>query len=133
MAFKLSKGDQQRRDDYVAELHKRAGKVQDAVTEYNSAVEAAKAAVESALAEYNETLAEAKGFAEDIVSQAEGEFDDKSERWQEGERGEQAREWIDAWTEVDFEDMSVDYPDEMSDFEPDHADTLEGLPVAAGE
>jgi ectoine hydroxylase-related dioxygenase (phytanoyl-CoA dioxygenase family) len=39
---------------------------------------------QAALEEYNEALAEAKGFAEDIANEAEGEFDNKSEKWQEG-------------------------------------------------
>ena len=63
-----------------------------AIDEYNAATTDPRAAVESALKEYNEALAEAKGFAEDIANEAESEFDNKSEKWQEGDRGQAVSE-----------------------------------------
>ena len=41
-------------------------------------------------------IEEIKGTAEDIHSETESDFDSKSEKWQEGEKGEEERTKIDA-------------------------------------
>lgn len=133
MAFKLSKTEETRRDDYVMQLNELAGKVQDEIAIFNAAVDELKNSVEAALAAYNEVLVEAGGFAEDIASTADGEFDDKSERWQEGDKASEAREWIDAWQGIDFGEIEFTYPEALDDFEPEHATELDALPSAAGE
>ena len=133
MAFKLSKVDQKRRDDCVAQLNELASELQAAIGTYNDALEELKNPVEAALAAYNDALAEAQGFVEDIASTAQGEFGDKSEKWQEGEKAEEANEWIGAWNEIDLEAIDLVYAEEIETPDLDHASELEALPVAAGE
>jgi molecular chaperone DnaK (HSP70) len=77
-------------DDAKSELEE---KISDLVTEFN----------EKYLAPLNEKIEEARGFVEDIKNERQEEFDDKSERWQEGERGEAAQEWLQSWENAESE------------------------------
>ena len=113
MAFKLDKGDTARKVKLVEELQEARGELEDAVSVYNAAVAELKAPLDAAVEKYNDVLEEARGFAEDIGNTADGEFDDKSEKWQEGERGQAAREWIDARQQAAFDAYEIEYPDEL--------------------
>jgi hypothetical protein len=132
MAFKLDKGDLARRAELVDDLRELWGKVEDAVSVYNAEVAKLKEPLEKAIADYNEKSLEAAGFAEDIGNAADGEIDDKSEKWREGEKGEAAIEWKDAWQGVEIGELEMDWPDEISVEAPDDADNLEQLPAEAG-
>ena len=132
MAFKLTKAEDQRRMDYVTSLNELKSKLEDAIGEFNAKREELKAPVEAAFNAYKEALAEAKGFAEDIASAAEGQIDDKSERWQESERGEAARSWQQEWEGAELDEPDdIDFGDDLDTPDLDHADTLENLPIEA--
>lgn len=135
MAFKLDKQEMARRDKLVEELRDGRGKLEDAVSTFNAAVEELKAGVVTALESYNEVVGETRGFVEDIASTADGQFDDKSEKWQEGDKGQQVREWIDAWQNEPFEDVEITFPEELElpDEESDHDGRLEALPEEAAD
>jgi hypothetical protein len=133
MAFKLDKQEIARRERLVGELTEARGKLQDAVSVFNAAVEELKAPLLAALESYNEVIEETRGFVEDIASAADGQFDDKSEKWQEGDKGQQVREWIDAWQNEPFDAIELSFPEELAleDEESDHDGRLENLPEAA--
>ena len=135
MAFKLDKQDTARRDKLVEELRDGRGVLEDAVSTFNAAVEELKAPLLAALEKYNEIVEEARGFVEDIASTADGQFDDKSEKWQEGDKGQAARNWIDAWQNEPFDALEIAFPDELTlpDEETDHDGRLENLPEEATE
>ena len=101
--------------------------------EYNDAANTLRAPIEALLAEYNEIIEEARGFAEDIATTAEGEFDDKSEKWQEGEKGQAVSEWKDAWASIELEAVEIEWPEDLAEPELEHADNLETLPVEPEE
>lgn len=129
MAFGLNKADAKRRDGYVDDLREKAKKLHDAIAEYQTKLLEIRGPVEEALAEYNEVLDEARGFIEDIANNARGEWDDKSEKWQEDEKGQAVSAWIDSFDECELEDVEVPFPEDLEYEEPDHADNLEGLSV----
>jgi hypothetical protein len=131
MAFKLDKQEKQRRTGLVEDLRAGAGRLEDAVSLYNDEVRKLREPLEAALAEYNQNVEAARGFAEDIASQAESDIDDKSERWQEGERGEAAAEWKGQWENEVFDEISIDFPEDIEISDADHADKLDALPEEA--
>lgn len=154
MAFKLTKEEKKNRDEHVKSIDSKRDDLQGAINAYNEKMEEvkaelqeaidvyndkmneAKAKVEEALSDYNSALGDAKSFADDVANQGNSDFDDKSERWQEGEAAEAAREWIDAWenaeldeVEFDFpEEVSIDLPEELDADVENHHETLENLP-----
>lgn len=123
--FKLTKQESERRAEHVEKLRSAWGNVDDAVRAYNEALAPLKEAVEKAVEEYNEAMNEARGFAEDVVSQADEDISDKSERWQESEKGQAVIEWKGEWERISFDDLSTEFPDELSIDEPDHIGELE--------
>lgn len=132
MVFKLDKKEIARRDEIFATLNETSSKLEDAVSTYNAEMANLRIPLDAALAAYNEAVAEAQSFAEDIVNQADSDISDKSERWQEGERGEEATSWKDEWEGASFDEVEIEYPDDLEIGDLDHAATLEQLPEAAG-
>lgn len=133
MSFKLSKADDKRRDGFVAELEIKGGKLSQAISEFNAAMQEAWSKVEAAQTEYNELLGEISEFRDEIVSERQGEWDDKSEKWQEGERGEAAQSWITAWENIDFSEVDISQPDELEEPDLAHRDELENAPLGADD
>lgn len=122
MAFKLTKAEDTRKFEIESNLgsaynefeqarDELQGKIEDLIREFN----------DGPLTKFNEAVAEARGFVEDIKNERQGEFDDKSERWQDGERGQAAQEWLQQWEsgESSLEELSeIEVPDlqiELSD------------------
>jgi len=124
--FKLTKAQLEQRAAFVERLNDASTKIEEAVDAFNAQVAEEKATVEAAVTAYNEILSEVREFAGDIATQADQDISDKSEKWQEGERGQAAVEFKDAWEGLSLDDIEVEYPEELSIEEPNHADELDG-------
>jgi hypothetical protein len=131
MAFKLSKADAERRAAYIESLTDLRGKLEDAISGFNAAVDELKAPVTTILEAYNAELEEARGFIEDIARGADEEIDDKSEKWRDGERGQAATQWKDEYENADLSNFEITFPEELPGDLPDHPETLDGLPEEA--
>ena len=130
MAFKLTKYENEQRDQFVADLeiagsvlHAEMEKAQELVAEANEIAAAAIAA-------YNETLASVREFSEDIASRLREELEGKSERYQESDKGQAALEFVEAWENEQFDDIEWTDIDPPEQPDPDYRDTLENLPDA---
>jgi hypothetical protein len=52
----------------------------------------------------------------------------KSERWQEGETGQQVQQWVERW-EMSLEDVDFGLPQPLEEIDPeDHASQIEDAP-----
>ena len=131
MAFKLTKQEEAQRSELYAKLHSARGALDAKIEDVNDALQTAIDALEGAIADYNSALDDARNFVVDIVSQAEEDFSDKSERWQEGERGEIVRAWIDEWDTAQLDDIDAPEIERIVIDLEDHADILEQLPSEA--
>jgi len=93
-------------------------------TEVSDATQAAWAAWASA-------AEDVKAFASAIRDAAQEHFDERSERWQEGEKGEEYSAFLDSWNEVaemDVETLENAVDDET--FELSLPESIEDGPVA---
>jgi exonuclease VII small subunit len=131
VAFKLTSKEDARKSELEAELEQEVGAMEDAKTELQDAIQKLIDDFnEQHVEPLNAKLTEARGFVEDIYNERQGEYDDKSERWQEGERGEAAQSWLTEWQ------TGMDALDDMSPIEaptvdieiPDAHNTLAQLP-----
>lgn len=78
-------------------------------------VEALQEKISDAALAYNTLRSEFEELRESIVERLQESHDDKSERWQESERGVAHQEFIDAWTEEVVEECPetcTEYPEE---------------------
>jgi hypothetical protein len=127
MAFKLSKADSKLKDEHAANL--RAAKERITVAENLMAV--AVGALNEAIKNYNGVLADVKTFVDEHAEVWQAEHDDKSEKWQEGDRADAAKTLIGEWEEFEADDLDdVEMPDVP---ESGHADALDALPSEAQE
>lgn len=82
-----------------------------------------KASVDS----YNDLVRETNDFLAATYADMEIFFSEKSERWQEGERGEAYSTWMNEWG-ISLGDIQIDAVDEIEMPDCDHAEQLENLP-----
>lgn len=120
---KLSKAQSTQLDTIADALVERYDALDTAIGAYNAAMEEAWTAVDEALGAYNETLSEARELRGDIVDQIQNHIDDKSEKWQDSDKGQAYESWRQQWEQIDLEEVEIDKPDELEL----NADNPEGL------
>jgi hypothetical protein len=111
MDFRLTKKEDAERDNLIAELNLRQTRLEKALESYNANMEQEQAIVQEALDNYNAALEEAREFTSDIASQADSDIADRSDKWQESEKGQAAAEWKDAWAGVALDEIEISFPD----------------------
>ena len=114
----------------VAELEGLSQALETLVTETNAKIVALNTTLQDALELYNEKLEEVRDFATEVHEDAEVAYEEKTEKWQEGERGAASLEWIGEWRGLldevggpieieEIEEISFDLPDlSLPDSEP---------------
>lgn len=60
---------------------------------------------EDARLEYNDVLGLVRDFMTEVHDVAEEAYEEKSERWKEGDRGAATQAWIETWNTDDLEDI----------------------------
>jgi gas vesicle protein len=123
--------DKERRDQLVKKIRDRYEDIrrthEEAVEEITSLIED----VNIKIRDYNEAVTEAKSFMEDELGEMQQTFDEKSEKWQEGDRGEEVQAYLNELERFDPEEMEEwDLELELPDFSEDDcpvADELEDL------
>lgn len=133
MTFALTKPLQKERDALLDKLRGAATDVQTAISDMNEAMADHKTSVEEAQEVYNELLGELQAFRDARVEEWRGEYDEKSEKWQEGERAETVSSWIEEYEGIDLEDINIDLPDDVDEPDMDHADSFAELQESASE
>lgn len=135
MAFKLNKEQRNRQAELVEQLKKERVKLESVLQVANSRIEEINEEVTSACEAYNAVLEQAREFAEEIGNDAENELGDKSERYQDSEKGEAAQEWVEAWQDL-AENLSNDIEfapiGELVDDNDQHDEMLDDAPTEAG-
>ena len=93
--------------------------VDDCIAEFQKEQQnAAEEALEDLFTEYTDAIEAVIDFAQNVRDEAQGYFDDKSERWQEGEKGEEFTLFIESWNEI----ANIDIPTLRDLFEFDGED-----------
>lgn len=128
MPFRLSKEEAKTLSKHSEKLAQLSGQLDVTIVEYNETVTGLRSEVEEAVTEYNTALAEAREFCSQIAAQGQEDFSDKSEKWQESDSGQSAEEWISSWEGIDLSDVTIEWPDELTNPDPDHAEELTNLP-----
>ena len=128
MAIKLTKSENEHRDELVADLEVAGSALHAAMEEAFNLVNEANRIAAAAYAEYNETLANAREFAQDIASRLREELDARSEKWLESDKGQAATEMVERWESDEFDDLEWEDIDPPEQPDPEWRDTLENLP-----
>jgi hypothetical protein len=108
----------------IRQAHER---LEQAVDAFNTTISELRIKVEAALEALNASINEAEGWREEVHTDQDSTFCDKSERWQESEAGLDYQDWMTAW-DVQLEEVQIDFPDELEMPNCDALDLLESLP-----
>lgn len=129
MAIKLTAKESKQRAELVSNLEIASGKLSAAITEANAKIEEANELVAAAREAYNSVLEDARNFRDDIVSRVQDEVNERSEKWQEGDKGQAATVFVEAWENLDLDDLDEDDLSTPTITEPDpaHRNELEEM------
>lgn len=133
MAFALTKALQTERDTLTSKLRDAATELASAIEAYNAAMEEQQNEVKEAQDTYNNALAELRVFRDERVEQWRGEYDERSEKWQESDKGGTVSSWLEGWEGMDLDDIEVTLPDEIDEPDMNHASEFEELQESASE
>lgn len=108
--FKLTKADIERRNEISQRAVQAKTELDTGFEEYNRCLASAQEALEVLLTAYNEVVEEVNGFTEDIGRAHREVFDNRTNAWQDGERGRAANAWIEQYEESTIESLEVEWP-----------------------
>lgn len=116
---KLSKKQQDRRDELDHSIHEAFDELEAGIAEYNLQVQALYAKhIGPVIEDMNLLFGEARDFVDELHSDAENHFNERSEKWQEGEKGQEYNAWYDNMENVkdSIEDIdaTAHKPDELT-------------------
>ncbi len=113
MAFKLTKSQRDQFNSLLSDLGAEKQAIEQAIEKFNSAVEAAFVEVDAAQTDYNAKLNALREFMQEIESDFRTEFDETSDKWKDGERGQRVLQFIDRWDQEagDLNDLDIGPPD----------------------
>lgn len=125
--MKLSKTDAKQKTEMVGAIRTAENKVVDAVNIFNEKKQRALDELNGEIAAFNKVLDEARDFATGVETTMQSIFDDKSETWQQSDKGQEFEAFLGDWSNFSLEDLPEE---EVNDIEIDlsHADDLENLP-----
>ncbi len=125
--MKLTSEQKARRDEIVNKLQAAWTTLDERIDDLNGAVSTAWDRVRVALDEYELVRVEAEELRDEIADEAENAISEKSEKWQEGEKGQAASAWVDEWSGLDLSEIDLDEPDAIETPDVSHADDLANL------
>jgi uncharacterized protein YukE len=121
---KLSKEQLKQHADLSTELHGAHEALDEAIEQYNKKVVEAFAAIHPFIEQFNSKVEEVNAFIEEIHAEQESYFDEKSERWQDGDAGSAYSDWMSMW-ELAVEEVELEEPSELE--MPEVEDSFEQL------
>jgi uncharacterized phage infection (PIP) family protein YhgE len=128
VAFSLDKKEHAELQNYISALRNKEAQIREEEEAMTAALAQMTDGVNGLVQQYNAILADAQAFVEGKASEFRDAYDEKSEKWQEGDRGQATESFTCDWENADLqelEEISIVEPDTI---EANAADVLEGLP-----
>lgn len=111
---RLSKKHRESEAAHQKAVEKAMSEANDAIIEYNEALYNLPSPDE-ALAAFNQAIEEYNTWLGEVRADMECYYDERSERWQEGDAGDQYQTWIDAMEDLEEVDTEPEEPEEMEE------------------
>jgi polyhydroxyalkanoate synthesis regulator phasin len=114
---KLSKKQLEQRDHFDSRIHDHFDELEAAISTFNEKVAALHAElIVPEVEKLNVTLGEAKEFVDELHSDAENYYNERSEKWQEGDKGQEYNTWFENMSNVgeSIEEVEVPEPTEIT-------------------
>jgi hypothetical protein len=131
MAFKLTTNEARKVSELEALLDDTRSELNNEIVRFNETVETLMSAVNNAVDKYNDAIYATAAFCEDIAASYQAEWDEKSEKWQEGDAGDAAANWISQWESHCIEQIEPLEAPTLDEIDSDAESTLTELPSEA--
>lgn len=124
----ISNKQSQQLNSFKSDLEQKQEKVEEAIANFNANVEELWAnLVADSINEYNLTVIAAQDFVDQTRSEIQSYYDERSDSWQDGNRGTLFNEWIEQW-DISLEEIDINSPTETDVPEFEAVGQLESLP-----
>lgn len=124
---KLGKTEVQEFNEILNVARESYEEINSAIEKYNQSCEELWEAIEAAKEKYNTALDDALNFTDQVSNEMTDYFEERSEKWQESEKGDAYREWIDEWENISLDRCNIEQPEPIEEFDSDAIDLLEEL------
>jgi len=124
---KLNKAQNTELQEWITKLGDAKQKMEDAYGE----LEEKHGILADAIGEYNGIVTDIGGWRDQLVGEMEDYQSERSDKWQEGDAGQQYESWIDEWRGLEFEEIEV--PDLPEAPEVDHVELLDNVVTDSAE
>jgi hypothetical protein len=112
MAFRLTKDEQTQKTKIQASLQASWDALEDAKAGAEDKIRTALEELNVFLEAYQKVVSEAEAFREEVAGRLREEWDEKSDGWQEGDKGQEANSFIEEWENASMEpEMSYAAPE----------------------
>lgn len=136
----ISKEQLDRRTELAAKIEAAQARLLQDMNKFNEESRERYGAIEGSQRELNDLLEEVREFVDDIKLELESYYDEKSEKWQESDRGQEFYEWIGKWNMDDLYPIEVpecpelEIPTEINgEYEENLANVLREIPATLDE
>jgi hypothetical protein len=123
---KLNKAQLAKWEEFKAAISEERDALETEIDAYNALMAETWERVESALLNLNQKIVEAEEWRGEIASEMQDYFDERSERWQEGDAGCAYQDWINEW-EAELSEVELDAPEDVEMPDDDAGCILENL------
>jgi len=106
----LSKEQIEQHKDIERRLGEAWERLENAYGDFTSKVAEAYQEFEPETKAYNEVIVEANDFVEEVSGEIRGYIDERTEKWQESERGQAFEEWSSAWEDA-LDEVEIEEPE----------------------
>lgn len=108
-------------------------KVESAISDFNANINELWAnLVSDSLDDYNKLVQQATEFVDETRSTMQSYYDERSEKWQEGDRGQDFQSWLDEWDSTELEEIEMTMPEETDLPEFQAVEAIDELPTELG-
>ncbi len=123
----LSKKQIGEKEKLASDLADARTALETAISEYNAKLEDLKGPVEVALGKLNDVVREANEWTSAILSDMESYYDERSEKWQEGDAGSNYSSWKDEYS-GELEEADITFPDALEMPDDPNDSTISDMP-----
>lgn len=128
MAFKLTKDEKKARDEHDEKLKEAHAAVVEAVKAYNEKRAELWDAISSACDAFDEAREAAEEWARDVGSRIDDECSEKSDKWQDSDRGQEVQSWKGEYENFSLEALELEDPGDIDEPDAPQESYFEGLP-----
>lgn len=124
----MKKAQLKQKDEVVNKLSQAWESFSNAVDDFNEKVQEEFEGLREKVAAYNEALSEARDFVNEIAQETADYISDKSDKWQEGDKGQAYSSFQEAYESLDLDDVELDEPEPVEIDCETHYELIDQLP-----